>query len=166
MQKKIFFLFLVFLLFSLNVFGNGVGNFQEKEADGYIFEFGIEPKYVIEKQKIPMSISVHKKETGKPTSVENFWIRISGGEEIVFSSTDLKTQETGPIIFLFAFPKEGLYTIDFGFNEQGKQVSAQYEVGVLASIAEDKNFLHFIVTIVAVFALGIAIGFITKKVRK
>ncbi len=158
------FLFLIFLLFfSLSIFGNGVGNYQEKEANGFVFEFGIEPNFVIEKQKIPMSISVHEKQSGKAIETENFWIRISKGEEIVFSSTDLKTKATGPIMFVYAFPEEGLYAIDFGFNDgQGKQVSAGFEVSVLASIGNDNQFVQLLTTGILIFVVGMAIGFIAK----
>lgn len=164
-QKILFFLFLLF--FSSGVLGNGVGNYQKKEVSDYIFEFGIDPQQPVARQKTAMSVSVHEKQTDNVVEAENFWIRISNGEEIIFSSTDLKTKKTGPIIFIFAFPEHGVYTLDFGFDSSKGKISAGFGVGVTASIANnEKKFHQFISASIAVLMLGFVIGVIAKKFWK
>lgn len=156
MAKKTLILAVMILSAIAFVTANGVGNEIEKIVNGFSFEFGIDPKIPIANEKTTMSLSVHNASTGKALRVEDLWIRISKANEILFTSSDFRITEYGPMFFGYIFKESGNYTIDFSFKQDSKNIDANFNVDVEGS---NQNLLKNIAALIVIFVFG----YITAK---
>ena len=143
--------------------GNGAGNYVQKTANGLLFEFGMEPKEPKADERVIMSLSVHNSSTKEPLDIESLWIRITKGNEILFTSGDFRIKKEGPLFFGYMFKESGTYTIDFSAKHKGKDVKTSFPVSV-EKVAEKafKNFLIFAI----LFVLGYAASSLFNKLKR
>ena len=142
---------------------NGVGNEVQKTVKGYYFEFGIDPKEPKANEKAYMSLSFHNASTAKPIKIDNLWVRISKGNEILFTSGDFRIKQEGPLYFGYIFKESGNYAIDFSFKNGNKDVGTYFNVNVKK---EDKLIFKELAVLVATFILGYLTSKIFKKKQK
>jgi len=154
MSKQITIFSIVFLITIILAIANGVGIPVRKEVGNYYVEFGIEPAPKI-REKAIMSFSVHL-QNGTPVAINNFFVRISEGDRILFASTDFKIEKEGPIFLTFEFPKQGSYDIDVAGIINDKRIETSFPVQVSGT-------RYLLITLIFVLLVGILIGYFMQK---
>ena len=159
-MKSIFVLIIGFFFTISTVIANGAGNYIDKTVGGFLFEFGREPKEPIANERVIMSLSVHNSSTKEPLDIESLWIRISKGNEILFTSGDFRIKKEGPLFFGYAFKESGNYAIDFSFKQDGRNVKTDFNV----SIKKDYTAIFGIsIALILAFIFGYATASMAKK---
>ncbi len=162
-MKSILIFVLVFLFTISLAIANGAGNEIKKAVNGFSFEFGIEPKEPKADERAIMSLSIHNSSTKEPLNTGNLWIRISKGNEILFTSNDFRIKADGPMFFGYTFKESGVYAIDVSAKYDGKDVKTNFTVNVKGS----GNFIFkSLIILVIAFALGYATAKFLNKYRK
>ena len=123
---------LFFLLVPTLVFSHGLGNEVRKNVDGFFFEFGTDNTIPKAGEKVSLSFSFHNS-TEQPLETD-FWLRISKGDKIFFSTSDLRFKKSGPVFISYVFPEAGNYTLDISTKLEGKEVKTFFSVDVQDSI--------------------------------
>ena len=158
MRQIIIFAVLFFAIINIAI-ANGVGNEIKKTVGGFYFEFGIDPKEPKANEKVYMSLSFHNASTAKPIKIDNLWVRISKGNEILFTSGDFRIKQEGPLYFGYIFKESGNYAIDFSFKNGNKDITSNFNVNV-----KKDNTIIFKV-LVALIIVSI-LGYLIYKVKK
>ena len=161
-MKGVFIGVFVFLFTISVVIANGAGNYIDKTVNGFLFEFGMEPKEPKADERAIMSLSIHNSSTKEPLNIEKLWIRISKGDEILFTSNDFRIKADGPLFFGYMFKESGTYAIDFSAQYKGKDVKTSFTVPVKKDTQKIlKSFLIFAIT----FVLGYAASKLPNKIK-
>lgn len=128
-SAKFYILVVIALLFPF-----GASAHLEGEAlynNSYRVEVGHYPVDLLyEKETVNFSIQLETEE-GNPVPSSNAWIRISIGNDILFSSADLSTTD-GKVDFDFVFPEAGEYEmmIRLTDNENNEDATVLWPVSV------------------------------------
>lgn len=163
-MKSLIFSFIFFVYLVSLAFANGAGNEITKIVNGFSFEFGMENKELKANDKAIMSLIIHNATTGEILEIENLWIRISKGDEILFTASDFKTRKDGGIFFGYTFKESGNYTIDFSFKQDNKNINTDFNVGVKGS---NQNLLKNTAALIAMFILGyLTAKFLSQKINR
>ena len=160
---KIFLLIVALILMVPIISANGAGNYIQKTVNGFLFEFGIEPKEPKADERVIMSLSVHNSSAKEPLDIESLWIRITKGNEILFTSGDFRIKKEGPLFFGYVFKESGTYTIDFSAKHKGKDVKTSFPVSV--EKGAEKAFKSFLI-FALVFVLGYAASSLFNKIKR
>ncbi len=161
-MKSLFILVIGFFFTIGTVIANGAGNYINKTVDGFLFEFGREPKEPTANGRVVMSLSVHNSSTKEPFDIESLWIRISKGNNVLFTSGDFRITAKGPMFFVYTFKESGTYAIDFSAQYKGKDVKTSFTVPVKKDTQKIlKSFLIFAIT----FVLGYAASKLLNKIK-
>lgn len=161
-MKGMFILIIGFFFTISMVMANGAGNYIDKIVNGFLFEFGIEPKEPKVDERTIMSLSIHNALTGEALKIDDLWIRISKGNKILFTSSDFRIKSTGPMFFGYMFKESGTYSIDFSAKYKGKDVKTSFTVSVKKDTKKTlKNFLIYAI----VFVLGYAASSLLNKAK-
>ena len=100
--------FLVFLLLSSLAIAHLDGG-TDKIVNGNLVDFGYSPEKPIEKEPVTLSLSILDPKTKNLVTIENIWVRISRGEEVLFSA--ILQAEEDQVAFTHTFPEKGVYEI-------------------------------------------------------
>ena len=158
---KIIFLLVFAFLFTIGLaIANGAGNYVEKTINGFLFEFGIEPQEPKADQRAIMSLSVHNSSTKEPLNIEKLWIRISKGNEILFTSNDFRIRADGPMFFGYTFKESGDYVIDASAKYGGKDIKTNFTVNIKGS---SKLILTGIIIFIISFIMGYGTSIFLQK---
>ena len=154
MSKQITIFSIVLLITIILVIANGVGIPVRKEVGNYYIEFGIEPAPKI-REKAIISFSVHL-QNGTPIAIDDFFVRISKGDRILFATTDFAISKEGPMFVTYEFPEQGNYDIDISAIFNGDKIQASFPVQV-----SGRKYFLFIYIIIALLS-GLIICYVLK----
>lgn len=144
MKVKIFFLFFLVLLFSFIVDAHLEGESVETKNYRYEIAFSEDPE-INKNSFIAVYIENSK---GERISGEKVWLRISKGDEVLFSSTEFTSDYSGAITLSYKFKEYGNHTIDVSVNGE----KASYEFLVENDITM-KDVSSFFIIVLIIFVL-------------
>ena len=159
MFRRLYCLFILFLFLPTLVLAHGFENEVSKQVNGYIFEFGTEKIATKAGDETSISFALHNS-TMDPLQ-SDFWLRISKGDKIFFTTGDLKFKKSGPVFISYIFPEPGNYTLDISTNLDGREVKTFFSVDV--QDPPEKYILPIVLLFVIVFMIIIKKNLKRKK---
>ncbi|MCH8004026.1 MAG: hypothetical protein IH934_05335 [Nanoarchaeota archaeon] len=160
-SKKII-LILVFLIINLyNVIGHLEGG-KDKAVNGYLIDFGYDPKNPIANEKTVIVISLFNETTNEVIEPTSMWIRVSSTEDVIFAGTF--KPENQNVAFSFTFPHGDVFEITTRFFEdENLIVETDFDINVKGKTYYSKIIILFLSLILLVIVLK-SILFKPKKV--
>lgn len=153
--------YLLFLIILINLFSSyaHVGG-EEKIIDGYKIEFVQQPEQaVVGISKLVFLLENATNNEGI-SNIEG-WVRISKGDEILFSSSHFTSDEFGAISVSYNFLSPGDYEAKIEFRPEEKKINTDFAIEI-----EGKTQSSGINRLVFIFVIGIVIGFLANKLKK
>ena len=165
-MKKLFsnliIIFFIYLLIgAFIVYGHLEGG-KDKAVNGYLIDFGYDPKKPIANEKTIIVISLFNETTQEVIEPTKVWIRISSSNDVVFAGTF--KPETQNIAFSFTFPESGTFEITTRFFEdENLIVETDFDINVRGKADYSIIIILFLSLILLVIVLK-SILFKPKKV--
>ena len=135
---------------------------KDKAVNGYLIDFGYDPKNPIANEKTIIVISLFNETTQEVIEPTKVWIRISSSNDVVFAGTF--KPETQNIAFSFTFPESGTFEITTRFFEdENLIVEADFDLNVKGKSDYSKIIILFLFLIILVMVVK-SVLFKPKKV--
>jgi len=165
-MKKLFsnliIIFFIYLLIGAFIVYGHLDGGKDKEIDGYLIDFGYDPKNPIANEKTIIVISLFNETTQEVIEPTKVWIRISSSKDVVFAGTF--KPETQNIAFSFTFPESGDFEITTRFFEdENLIVEADFDLNVKGKADYSKIIILFLFLIILVMVVK-SVLFKPKKV--
>jgi len=111
----------ILLIFNLFIVNSHLEGGKDKAVNGYLIDFGYDPKNPIANEKIIIVISLFNETTNEVIEPTNVWIRISSAVDVIFAGTF--KPEAQNVAFSFTFPHGDVFEITARFFEDEKLIA-------------------------------------------